>query len=268
MGQGPRDYSDKTLKRLFALSGNECAFPGCSKRMVNEKNAKESNICHIEAANKGGQRYNTYMTDENRADYENLILLCVQHHEETNDIDIYTVEKLKEMKRNHESNFLNQRLKANPSMLNNTISAFSKVNIDKYPETQVLNIMDPGEKIRFNELKKNSSIIHEYKVFQGKLNTLYEELEKEGSIRKQRLLERVKFVYEKIKGDFILDSKDPIKIIKANSDKIFDQVYDELYKKMEDSQFFEEDIVLGLRLILVDAFIRCKILEEPTQNAN
>jgi len=36
-----------------------------------------------------------------------------------------------------------------------------------------------------------------------------------------------------------------------------------LYSKLEDSNFFEEDIILGIRLILVDDFIRCKILEEP-----
>ena len=29
---------------------------------------------------------------------------------------------------------------------------------------------------------------------------------------------------------------------------------------------FDEDIILGIRLILVDAFIRCKLLEEPTKN--
>ena len=81
MGKGARKYTDKTLKRLFGLSGNICAFPDCNALLVNEKNALDSNICHIEAANEGGERYNSSMTDEERADYSNLILLCRQHHE-------------------------------------------------------------------------------------------------------------------------------------------------------------------------------------------
>ena len=42
-----------------------------------------------------------------------------------------------------------------------------------------------------------------------------------------------------------------------------DDIFEILYLKMKDSQFWEEDIILGLRLIMVDAFMRCKILEEP-----
>lgn len=100
---GPRDYTDKTIKRLFGLSGNQCAFPGCTEIMTNDKNAKNSNICHIEAANEGGERFNPGMSDIQRADYPNLILLCVQHHDETNDVNKYTVDALKEMKSNHEA---------------------------------------------------------------------------------------------------------------------------------------------------------------------
>jgi len=103
MGKDARKYTDKTLKRLFALSGNMCAFPGCDKLLVNENNAKDSNICHIEAANEDGERYNPDMTDIERADYPNLILLCIQHHDETNDVKKYPVNVLKKMKSDHES---------------------------------------------------------------------------------------------------------------------------------------------------------------------
>ena len=35
MGKQARNYSPLTIKKLYALSGNECSFPGCSKQMVN-----------------------------------------------------------------------------------------------------------------------------------------------------------------------------------------------------------------------------------------
>ena len=37
----------------------------------------------------------------------------------------------------------------------------------------------------------------------------------------------------------------------------------ELSSKMEKSSLWEEDISLGITLIMIDAFMRCKILEEP-----
>jgi hypothetical protein len=261
---GPRNYTDQTLKKLFGLSGNQCAFPGCVKRLVNTKNALDSNICHIEAALPGGERYNPTMTDEQRADYENLILLCVQHHEETNDVKIYTVEKLKQMKRNHEGQYLSERIQKNPSMLRNVINAISDIeDINAYNDPPNYKIIDPNEKIYFNNLKENAIIIKEYCIYHSKLNALYDELESQGSIKKEKLLRSIKLIYDSIKGRYVLDSKDALSIIKIISDKIFNEVYNELYKQLENSGLFEEDITLSLRIIMVDAFIRCKILEEP-----
>ena len=44
-----------TIRALFAKSGNECAFPGCHHKLINHKNKFIGQICHIEAANKGGE---------------------------------------------------------------------------------------------------------------------------------------------------------------------------------------------------------------------
>jgi hypothetical protein len=266
MGKDARKYSEKTLKRLFGLSGNICAFPNCNTILVNQSNALESNICHIQAANEGGERYNDSMSDEERADYPNLILLCRQCHDKTNDTSIYSVEVLKEMKLNHESAYLNQRIKSNPSMLKNTINAISNISLDTISDSADFTVYDPKLKLHYNSIKTNFVLIQEYKVYQGKINTLYDELERQGSIKKEKLLSNVNQIYNKVKGTYVLDSENPLEIIRLNSDKIFNEVFDVIYKQLENSNFFEEDIALGINLILVDAFIRCKILEEPIEN--
>jgi len=102
MGKQARNYTQQTIKKLFALSASQCSFPNCNKKIVNYTNAKDSNICHIQGANEGSERYNPNMSDKERADYKNLILLCPQHHDETNNINIYTVEVLLNMKKSHE----------------------------------------------------------------------------------------------------------------------------------------------------------------------
>jgi hypothetical protein len=105
MSSKARNYSESTLKKLFALSGNRCAFPNCNVNIVSEDNILFGEICHIEAANEGGERYNPDMTDKERASFENLILLCSNHHIKTNNVVIYTVSELKKMKQEHESLF-------------------------------------------------------------------------------------------------------------------------------------------------------------------
>lgn len=263
MGSGPRNYTITTIKRLYALSGNFCAFPECPKRLVNPSNAKDSNICHIEAANEGGERYNKDMTDEQRADYDNLILLCVQHHDETNNVEKYSVETLKQMKKNHENKHLSEQFKKNPSMLKNTILALANVDIDNYPDSIGFNVVDPGKKIEFNMMKKNASLIKEYSVYHTKLNALYAELEDQGSIIKDKLLRTIKLTYDKVKSAFVNGEPDWFSIVSLNSDVIFDEVYAKLYEKLESSDTWDEDVMLGLNIVMTDAFIRCKILEEP-----
>ena len=263
MGSQARNYSPQTIKKLFGLSGNECAFPSCTKSLVNKENAKDSNICHIEAANNDGERYRALMTDKERADYDNLILLCVQHHDETNDENIYTVEVLKNMKNNHESKMLNKKLKVNPSMLKNTINAISQINISELDKKEQTTTFNPKDKIKFNSIKKNVALINEYKIYYHKINSLYDELEIQGSIKKEKLLASIELIYTEVKGKYILDSTNPIDIIRENADNIIDDVFNVLNEKVEKSTFWEEDIILGIRLIMVDAFMRCKILEEP-----
>lgn len=95
--------SETVIKRLFALSGNLCVFPECKHRLVKDETLL-GEICHIEAANPKGARYNPTQTDDERVSFENLMLLCGIHHKIVDSgADTYTVEKLKRMKQDHET---------------------------------------------------------------------------------------------------------------------------------------------------------------------
>jgi hypothetical protein len=107
----------ETLRALFARSGNQCAFPGCTQPLVNEKHQFVGQVCHIEAAMPGGERYNANSDDENRRSYENLMLFCYPHHIETDDIKEYSVERLTKIKNDHEYLFEKSSFKIDESEL-------------------------------------------------------------------------------------------------------------------------------------------------------
>jgi hypothetical protein len=99
--------AEKTIKRLFAVSGNLCAFPKCKSSLVHEDSGKVTGrICHIKGNRPGAKRYDSTQSDEDRHGFANLILLCPTHHDVVDDDEIaYTVERISQMKFVHEAKF-------------------------------------------------------------------------------------------------------------------------------------------------------------------
>lgn len=93
------------LRRLYTVSGNQCAFPGCNRPMFNNEGNFVGQVCHIEAAMPGGERFNPLMSNEDRRSFDNLMLMCYDHHIETDKEVDYSVDKLKKFKLDHEKRF-------------------------------------------------------------------------------------------------------------------------------------------------------------------
>ena len=69
----------KTMKRLFALCQNQCAFPDCLLPIAEENGTITGIICHIKAARPGGPRYDPAQTEVERHTFDNLMMLCARH---------------------------------------------------------------------------------------------------------------------------------------------------------------------------------------------
>lgn len=88
-----------TIKRLFALSGNHCAFPDCQLPIVEESGTVTGIVCHIKARSKGGPRYDGKQTAEERHGFANLVLMCARHSKLIDsDPKTYTAEILQNLK--------------------------------------------------------------------------------------------------------------------------------------------------------------------------
>lgn len=267
--------SELTIKRLYSLGGNQCAFPDCPFEFFNVDNDTNiSNICHIEDSKPNTSRpdrYNPNMLDEERHSFENLILLCPNHHKVTDNVDIYTIDVLKKMKRDHEKiirkklegqNFISKH----PSALSMVISQIGSKLVSGSRIDEPITAPDPEEKITFNNVIEYKPIIETYKVYQGKLSKIYQEIENQGSTRKEFILKNINTIYLREKGKYANFGE-----IKINADNILKNVENELWKIVEnssnrDTEMPIEAIQMSLLIVMVDAFMRCEILEEPPKN--
>jgi len=99
--------SVKTRKMLWGRSASRCSFPDCRRRLVEDESETDDpsivgDEAHIVARAEDGPRGDSDLSPEQRDRYDNLILLCKVHHKLVDDQpNIYTVERLKEMKAKH-----------------------------------------------------------------------------------------------------------------------------------------------------------------------
>ena len=95
--------SQNTIKRLFARSGNLCAFPNC-KAPLTHNDTLLGEICHIKGEKPGAARHDPNQSSADRQEYANLIILCPTHHTVIDDDEeSYTVERVIGMKARHEA---------------------------------------------------------------------------------------------------------------------------------------------------------------------
>jgi hypothetical protein len=124
--KNPKNPSLSTVKRLFAVSGNLCASPKCSTLLIDPKSGSVvGEVCHIKGDKPGAARYDENQSDKERHGFDNLLLLCNVHHKIVDDDEAeYTVERLLQMKKEHEA-----RHKGPPPVDKATAERFATVAI-------------------------------------------------------------------------------------------------------------------------------------------
>lgn len=97
---------DKTKYKLWGRSAGRCQY--CNKPLWEDLFTKTqfstAYIAHIIGEKPNSARYVPILSEELSADFSNLMLLCDEHHRliDIEDVEGHSVEKLKEIKRNHE----------------------------------------------------------------------------------------------------------------------------------------------------------------------
>lgn len=102
--------TEATIKRLFTMAGNRCAYRGCDLPLVDQLTKKVTGrICHIKGNKLGSKRHDRLQSDAERQGFDNLILMCPTHHDIIDsDEQIFTEEVLRALKSEHEAKVPNQ----------------------------------------------------------------------------------------------------------------------------------------------------------------
>ena len=143
---------------LYIKSGRRCAMPNCQQDLIektsSDKKIHISEAAHILPFSNHGPRASTHSNQDTRNLEKNLILVCANCHVIIDkDPETYTVEKLREIKNNHENKVWEK--------LNNDIPnvGFSELeDILKYLSSDQITIQNeytlltPTEKIKKNNL--------------------------------------------------------------------------------------------------------------------
>ncbi len=140
------------------------------------------------------------------------------------------------------------------SNLAKVITIISKENWNKKDAVSEVNSFEIDRKISFNNLNSAKDIIGEYYLHYGRIDKIYSEFDSQGFNKSSTVLSAFKDEYLRAK-------------INLTNDLLFFKVIDEMILRVLNSSNYVpiplEELEQCIKILTVDAFIRCKIFENP-----
>jgi hypothetical protein len=140
------------------------------------------------------------------------------------------------------------------SNLATVINVLSKENWDKKEGIAEINSFEIDRKISHNNLNSSKTIIEDYSVHYGRVDKIYTVFDSQGSNKSSSVLSTIRQEYVKTKSSF-------------SDDQLFFEVISKVQEKILNSSNYTsipfDELELCINILVVDAFIRCKIFENP-----
>ncbi len=135
------------------------------------------------------------------------------------------------------------------------INILASENLTSLIESPEINSFEINKKIEFNDLLDMKEIIDDYKIYYQKLDDKYSEFDREGSNKSFSVFQIIKKQYTMMQHE------------KNNSKELFYSIIDNITKIIiESKNYIEipyEELELCVYILVVDAFVRCKIFKNP-----
>ena len=131
----------------------------------------------------------------------------------------------------------------------------AKENLVNIPDSPQINHFEINRKIEFNNLQKAKGTIDLYKVYYSKLDEKYNEFDKLGMNRSLSVFSVLSNQYIKLQNE----KQDDIDIFYS----VINNVIEIIQKSKNYVEIPYEELEMCVCIIVVDAFIRCKIFKNP-----
>lgn len=134
------------------------------------------------------------------------------------------------------------------------INILSKEDWDKSEPVAEINSFEIDRKISHNNLNGAKVIINDYTVHYGRVDKIYSEFDLQGSNKSSTVLGTIRQEYAKSKSNL-------------TDDQLFFEVVLKVQEKVLNSSNYSpipfDELELCVNILVVDAFIRCRIFENP-----
>lgn len=219
-------------KDLSSYHGYSFKFISISKDASNMRNKTFANPHNL-----------TFLPDKDILDIRSLLSIVL-------DLDVNRQKDIYE--------FIKKELKAEPdpekveSNLTTIIKILSKENwsISKYETVPY----DIEAKISYNQLNTARILIDDYKIHHLRIDKIYMDYDKQGANKSLSILNGIRSEYTAL-----CSARSP--------DDCFFSIIEKVIQKIEESANYSpmprEELALCVQILVVDAFIRCKIFKNP-----
>ena len=134
------------------------------------------------------------------------------------------------------------------------INILSKEDWDKSQPVSEINSFEIDRKISHNNLNAAKAIIDDYTIHYGRVDKIYTEFDSQGSNKSSSVLSTIRQEYARAKSTL-------------TDDQLFFEVIFKVEEKILNSSNYTsipfDELELCVNILVVDAFIRCKIFENP-----
>lgn len=141
------------------------------------------------------------------------------------------------------------------SNLATIINILAEEKLDLEESSPEINSFEIEKKIDFNDLRGVKETIDDYKIFYHKLDEKYTEFDKEGVNKSFSVLQAIRKQYRKLRKEH------------RNSEEVFYEIVNNVINVIEQSSNYKtipfEELEICVDILVVDAFIRCKIFKNP-----
>ena len=135
------------------------------------------------------------------------------------------------------------------------INVLSQENLSGIVDSPEINPFEILRKIEFNDLLCVQPTIDAYKIFYSKLDEKYKEFDRQGTNKSISVLSVIRSKYNKLVGKI------------SNPQDIFFTIIDDIIELIKNSKNYieipYEELEMCVSILVVDAFIRCKIFKNP-----